>query len=127
MLNADPQITETIKNEMHSIRGWSADERKRMGCDTLAGIREYVQISIDEVRERIGKRAVTIAPATSFAAIREHLNMARIGLMQYAATDAQIDLIARLAVEQGLAASQICGTSGLTKGEASAIISTMRR
>lgn len=96
---------------------------------TLGDLLHSARCGMDEAREDLAKRAAPQTPAddTSFAAIHQHLSMARLGLMQFAATDAQIDTIARLAVRDGVRASQVCGLSGLTKREASGIISTFQR
>lgn len=90
---------------------------------TLGDLLHTVRIDLDEVREQLADvPAIEATPVTTLEGIREYLEIARMGLMQFGATDAQIALIARRAVEDDISADRICGSSGLSKQEASAIL-----
>jgi len=127
-MKTDPKITEALQSAFYTIRNWSASERRLMGVDTLAGLREYVSIELDEVKAGLAKAAAPfIAPtkAELIADLEAQLYVASRVAYLNGATDKQIALIVKLAIEQN--DFNILSGSRLTKFEASRIIDMMTR
>jgi hypothetical protein len=125
-MTTDPKITNVIQDEMYTIRGWNAAERKQMRVDTLAGIREWIKISIDEAREEIAARQRDAGPSLPTEADhRTAFFAASCTVAHWArATDKQIDYLARLAAESG---ERTTFSGHLTQREASSLINDYQR
>lgn len=93
----------------------------------IATYRDALRVVCDEDCWKV-EQPIEIAPvrAATFDEIHSSLSFAACRLQQFGASDAQVRLLATLAVKQGLALSQI-EMSTLSKFEASAMIDNMKK
>jgi hypothetical protein len=123
------EIKDAIESAISSLRRTKEFEPEMYGriYPTLADLIYAVRCDRDEARAELAKTvsAPVAAGPASWQEFYDMLSMAARVRMQFGASDAQVRLLATLAVQQGLMLRQM-EMSTLSKNEASAMISSMK-
>lgn len=125
-------IREELENSIYRLRTMKKIEAAYYAktFKNIADLIDYVRSDLYDVRNEVrAEKASSVAAVEAPATYNDFYDMlwsASRARMSFGATDAQIRLLARLAVEQGLTRSQMNMTT-LTKSEASAMIDHMKK